>query len=318
MIHKLLPLFILIPCSSLLAAQEAEEKPLPEGVVARVGDQEITVEQYKDFLYQRLGKRPLNQLTDQVLVQQTAAEYGITFDPAAVEAAFEERMQQNLANRDLATFEAMLLETGQDLASFQHNLRSDLRHEQLLDGLVMATRVATDERIQAQFDAQYGQGGIRLRLRHVLVMPHFLRAERIRGGANAKDIDLAEMDAEAQALIERCSADFASGASFEDLVAQYSHDQVSLPRGGELTNYRPGLYGPSFTEAVMALQAGEVSGVVKSGAGYHLVQLVERTETRLEDVRAKLVQEVMEAEPSWQEREQLLASLRESAKIQLW
>ena len=233
-------------------------------------------------------------------------------------AAFEERFDQSKQGRSIEEFDQVLREAGQTRQMFTSNLRIDLAHEQMLDKLVMVTRVATDTRIERAFDAKYGAGGNQVKVRHILVMPHFLRAERIRAGESAAAIKPEEMKAEARKLAETCLSELHAGASFEEQVAQYSHDQVSRQNLGELPSYRPGLYGPAFTQAVSDLPVGQVSSIIESGAGYHIVQVSERITTNLEDVRSSLVDEVMNAVPTWQDREQVLAALRDAGDIKLW
>jgi parvulin-like peptidyl-prolyl isomerase len=305
--------------STPLIAQEAKpEEPLPAGVVAQVDDVQIQLEAYKDFLWKRHGKRQLNQMIDHVLVKQAALDYGITLDKTALQQAFDARMEQNQKGRSLEDFRNSLREAGQTYEHFLDNLRADLAHEQLLDQLVLATRVPTDQRIQRAFDAKYGAGGVKVRIRHILVMPHFLRAEKIRAGAKPAEIDAQKMKGEARALADACSNELVGGADFSEMVAKYSHDQVSRQTQGELPSYRPGLYGPAFTAAVSEQSVGQNSAVLESGAGYHIVQVMERKITKLEDVRANLVDEVMAAVPTWQDREQVLAGLREAGEIKLW
>ena len=305
--------------SSPLAAQETKpELPLPEGVVAQVDDIQIQLQAYKDFLWKREGKRKLNQMIDHVLVKQAALDYGIILDETALKQAFDTRMEQNQKGRSLDELRTSLRDSGHIYDHFIENLRTDLAHEQLLDKLVLATRVATDQRIQRAFDAKFGAGGIKVRIRHILIMPHFLRAEKIRAGTKPAEIDALKMKAEARGLADSCLAELVDGADFADMVAKYSHDQVSRQNFGELPSYRPGLYGPAFTAAVANQSVGQNSAVLESGAGYHIVQVIERKVTKLEEVRAGLVDEVMAATPTWQDREQVLAGLREAGEIKLW
>jgi parvulin-like peptidyl-prolyl isomerase len=304
--------------TSLFAQEQKPEKPLPEGVVATVGDTEIKLEQYKEFLWSRYGKRPLNQMVDHLLVNQAAKEYGVSVDKEALIATFEQRLEQSMQGRNRVDFEKTLHEAGQSMQMFTTNLRVDLAHEQLLDKLSLATRIATDDRIQRAFDAQYGAGGVKVRVSHILIMPHFLRAERIRSGEKAADINPDAMKTAARQMAETCLAELAQGANFEAQVDKYSHDQVSRQNKGELPSYRPGLYGPAFTAAVAELPVGQNSMIIESGAGFHIVQIQERKVTKLADVRATMVDEVMNALPTWQDREQVLVALRQAGEIKLW
>jgi peptidyl-prolyl cis-trans isomerase SurA len=64
-------------------------------------------------------------------------------------------------------------------------------------------------------------------------------------------------------------------ATFEDLAKQYSQDG-SAAKGGDLGWLFPGDTVPEFEDAMKTLKPGEVSGVVQSPFGFHLIQVVER------------------------------------------
>jgi peptidyl-prolyl cis-trans isomerase SurA len=64
-------------------------------------------------------------------------------------------------------------------------------------------------------------------------------------------------------------------ATFEDLAKQYSQDG-SAAKGGDLGWLFPGDTVPEFEDAMKALKPGEVSGIVQSPYGFHLIQVIER------------------------------------------
>lgn len=295
-----------------------EPAPLGPGVVARLDGADISLADYQEFLWRQTGKRALGQMVDELLLEKACLRFGIQVDEAALGAAVEERMSQALQERPAAAFEADMRARGFDLPMLREMFRTEALRLQRLDGLIRATRSATDARILTAFEARYGTGGVKVEVRHLLFMPHVLRAERIRAGADAKNLDADALKAEAESLAREARARAAAGEDFAALAGALSHDQVSKKEGGLISSYRPGLYGPSFTEAVESLEPGGLSPVVESGAGFHVIQLVSRTRTRLEEVRAQLVAEVLAAEPDWQEREDLLAALRGKANLEMW
>lgn len=321
---KIMPLFLLLMAlvasltSPLPAQEEKPQEPLPAGVAAMVDGVEIPMEAYRDFLFQRFGKRPLQQLIDRQVVDAAIKAYDLQIPAEAVEMLVQERKEQAYQGRGEEQFRISLRDGGLNEDLFLAGLRADAKQEIALDALVRATRIPTDARIQKAFEAQYGVGGQRIEVRHVLVMPHFLRAEKVKAGARPQDIDNDAMKAEALARAEECHAKLLEGADFIAMVAEYSHDQVSLRSEGLLPAYRPGLYGKEFTQAVQSLEPGQFSQVLTSGAGYHIVYLESREVTQLAEVREALVESVMTAAPTWQEREELLAGLRAAADIQLW
>lgn len=67
-----------------------------------------------------------------------------------------------------------------------------------------------------------------------------------------------------------------NGGDFADLASRYSQDRGSAPRGGELGFITAGRFPYSFEKAAFALKPGEVSDVVDSRIGYHLIKANDR------------------------------------------
>lgn len=65
------------------------------------------------------------------------------------------------------------------------------------------------------------------------------------------------------------------GESFEELARKYSQDP-GAESGGDLGYFARGQMVQEFEQAAFALQAGEISGVVATPYGYHLIRLVDR------------------------------------------
>jgi parvulin-like peptidyl-prolyl isomerase len=61
------------------------------------------------------------------------------------------------------------------------------------------------------------------------------------------------------------------GAKFEDLVKEYSDEPNAAQRGGDLGKFRRGSMVPDFQNAVEKLKVGEVSDLVKTPFGYHVI-----------------------------------------------
>jgi peptidyl-prolyl cis-trans isomerase D len=99
-------------------------------------------------------------------------------------------------------------------------------------------------------------------------------------------------EAEAQQRIADAQAKLDAGASFADVAAEYSDDPVSARDGGKLGWLRKGDLPESLDQAVFALEPGQVSGVLSSDSGLHLVKLLEiedREIPSLDDMREAIV-----------------------------
>ncbi|MHC1739197.1 MAG: peptidylprolyl isomerase [Ignavibacteriaceae bacterium] len=67
-----------------------------------------------------------------------------------------------------------------------------------------------------------------------------------------------------------------AGADFGELAKTYSDDPASAVHGGDLGFVKKGVFYPEFESAAFALKEGEISGIIESPVGFHIIQLLER------------------------------------------
>ena len=121
-------------------------------------------------------------------------------------------------------------------------------------------------------DAEYGWVLVqrceveKIHIRHILI--------RFAGARNAPEgITRSEEDAEVHAEGIRQQV-VAPGASFEALAREHSEDG-SAEQGGDLGPIGAGVLFPSVEDAALGVQPGEITGVVRSPFGFHIIQRVE-------------------------------------------
>jgi peptidyl-prolyl cis-trans isomerase SurA len=98
---------------------------------------------------------------------------------------------------------------------------------------------------------------------------------------------------EAKHKLETVKERLANGGDFAELARLYSED-ASAAGGGDLGWVNPGDTVPQFEEAMNALQPGQVSGLVKTQFGWHLIQVLDRRKQDMtrEAARFKARQEI--------------------------
>ena len=94
-----------------------------------------------------------------------------------------------------------------------------------------------------------------------------------------EDVENEVVAIEAQNAVKRTSLETArqqilDGASFEDTARAISEHAASAKLGGDLGEFARGKFDPAFEEAAFSLPVGQVSEVVVSKAGYHLIKVV--------------------------------------------
>ncbi|MEN8193052.1 MAG: peptidylprolyl isomerase [Bacteroidota bacterium] len=86
----------------------------------------------------------------------------------------------------------------------------------------------------------------------------------------------ADVSQKARELAESLLDSLKKGADFALLATKYSDDPGSRTQGGDLGTVERGVFFPEFESAAFALNEGELSNVVESPVGYHIIQLLER------------------------------------------
>lgn len=103
-------------------------------------------------------------------------------------------------------------------------------------------------------------------------------------------------DEEARARAEGVREQALAGADFAELASEYS-DGPTGPRGGDLGFFGRGQMVPDFEEAAFSMEVGDISEVVESQFGYHVIKLTDRRDAEVrpfEDVRDEIIASLRE------------------------
>jgi len=115
--------------------------------------------------------------------------------------------------------------------------------------------------------------------------PEQVRASHILLKTEGKDD--AAVKAKAEDLLKQAKA----GSDFAELAKKHSEDEGSAKNGGDLDYFQRGKMVAEFDQAAFAMQPGQVSDLVKTQYGYHIIKLVDRkpaTTRTLAEVREQL------------------------------
>ncbi len=123
----------------------------------------------------------------------------------------------------------------------------------------------------------------------------------------------------ARKKIEDIRAKLKAGQDFESLARTYSEDP-SASKGGDLGYIRTGQVLKPFEDALFALKPGEVSDVVETSVGFHIIKAVDRkpeTTIPFEKVKDQL-RTALKQEKGQQEANAYIAKVREKAKVEIF
>jgi peptidyl-prolyl cis-trans isomerase D len=120
--------------------------------------------------------------------------------------------------------------------------------------------------------------------------PEQVRASHILLKTEGKDD--ATVKAQAEEVLKQAKA---PGADFAALAKKYSEDTSNAANGGDLDFFGPGRMVPEFDTAAFAMQPGQISDLVKTEYGYHIIKLTDRkapTVQKLEEVKDQLTEQI--------------------------
>jgi peptidyl-prolyl cis-trans isomerase D len=140
----------------------------------------------------------------------------------------------------------------------------------------------TDAEIQQYYTAHQDQYKVpeEVKVRHILI--------QVPQGAPAATVAAAK--AKAQNVLDQLKKD--NGKNFAELAKKYSDDPGSKDQGGELGWVKRGMTVPAFDHAIFTLPVGQISGLVHTQYGFHIIQVEDKHTAHtqsLSDVRAQIL-----------------------------
>ncbi|MDP1634200.1 MAG: peptidylprolyl isomerase, partial [Gallionellaceae bacterium] len=152
---------------------------------------------------------------------------------------------------------------GTNFREFREEIRNEMITVRLREREVDSRLVISENDVDNYLSNQEAQGGKgeELLLSHILVVvPEQASADKIQSYRNRAEQALAKLQ---------------GGASFAQVAAGYSDAQDAL-KGGEI-GWRPAdRLPPLFSEPLQRMKPGEVSGILRSPSGFHIVKLLDR------------------------------------------
>ena len=210
-----------------------------------------------------LHKQALDALVEERVLVTYARDNGVKVDDAEVARAIANIAQSNKMTSD--QLRDRLRQQGLDYGTFRDGIRDQITIERIREREVVNHIRVTDTEV-----ADY--------------------IAKMRGGrSTAPQINIAQIlitvpdkatpaiEAERKARAEQALARVRNGEPFEQVVRDMSEDN-NKAKGGEMGSRAVDKYPDLFASAVANIKVGGTSGVVRSGAGFHILKVVSRGE----------------------------------------
>jgi parvulin-like peptidyl-prolyl isomerase len=228
--------------------------PLKEKIVA-----EDRLEKQEQM--QALCREVLEKLIEEKLVDQEVKKSGVKISSKEIEAAVEEVKRRNhITQQDL---EKALAAEGLTMEAYKKQLEKSMQRQRLIHRSVKVEAKAEEKQLREFYQKNmnryrtnetYRPGQI------LFVIPKEATPEQIR-----------EIRKKCQGVLERIK----KGEDFGEMALLYSEDP-SRKDHGDLGYFRKGELLPVFEREALRLKVGEVSGIIRTEFGFHIIKLLDR------------------------------------------
>lgn len=247
----------------------------------------------------------LDELINIELLYQAAQQAGLAASDAEVDADLED-LKSRFPNPQ--AFEQELAAESMTVDQLKAILRKDLSVQKFVEQKLASAAQVSDADVRSFYDQHQAefQQPEQVRLRHILLrVPQDATAEQ-RQAVRTRLLELRKQ------IVE-------GGADFGALAREHSEDPGSKAQGGELV-VGPGQTVEAFESAAFSLNVGEVSDVVETPYGLHLVKVEEKIPARtvpFEEL-APRIRQFLEREKTRSQVELEVERLRQGAAIQVF
>lgn len=316
------------PAAIDAAAVQPEPKADPSAVVVTVNGEAVTrgqVDQAVDRQMRMAGaqmgnlppellaqvKKQISQNTLESLVRQTlldqqveAAHIEVT--EAEALAYIAERGAQQNPPITVERLQQMVESQGGNFDEFKAEYRTGLARQKFMETQWAGKIDVNDADAQAYYEGHPKE----------FVKPEMVRASHILIAPDPNAADPNQAKAVAKAKAEALLTQVKSGADFAEL-AKANSSCPSKAQGGDLGIFGRGKMVKPFEDAAFALEPGEVSDVVETQFGYHIIKVTEHTDAQtvpLEEAKTGIIERLI-AQKKNQAVQEYLQSLKDKATI---
>lgn len=238
-------------------------------------------------------QRLLDNLINAKLVEAAAAKEGIKITDEDVAAQVK---QLKAGFKDDAQFQQALKSAGMDEAALNKQVREQLLTQKLIEKISAGASKPTEAEVKAYYDANKSQFEQKAATRasHIL----FKTADK--------------------ATAEKVLKEVQGGGDFAALAKQYSQDPVSAANGGDL-GWPTTPYVAEFEAALAKLKVGQISPLVETTYGWHIIKATETREAStksLADVTAQ-IEQILTQQQKADTYQKYVDDLRKNAKIEI-
>jgi peptidyl-prolyl cis-trans isomerase C len=251
-----------------------------------------------------IRKKVLENIIDQELLLQESKKSGIKVDDAKVDKQLADIKKRFPSETEFAN---QLKESKLTEADLRSQIQKGMSVQEFVEKQFISKIKVSDEETKAFYDANQDKfkQSEEVKASHILIV------------ADTKADDAKK--AEARKKIEDVEKRLKKGEDFAELAKNYSEDPGSKDRGGDLGFFSKGQEMPkSFEDKAFTLKPGEVSGIVETEFGFHIIKVTDKKpegKKTYESVKDNL-SKYMKDQKIRKEIDAYLAKVKETSKIE--
>ena len=295
--------------------------PLPEvlpSVLAHVNNEDVTKADFERLLRNielnnrgpvpadrrnEIYRKVLDELVTYTLLKQEAKARNFTATDAEVE---EQMKSMRQAARTEEAFKKALAERKMTIERLRSDARTEISIAKMMSAQVASGTEATDVEVKDFYDKNPDR----------FKRPETVRASHIllRIDPSADEATKKQTKAKIDDVLKRAKG----GEDFAKLAQENSQDG-SAPQGGDLGYFPKERMVPAFADVAFALKTGEISDVVTTQFGVHIIKVTDRKApgtVPLEEVSPK-VRQFLTEQKKQQQAQAFIAQVRQKAKIEV-
>ena len=236
-----------------------------KNIVAIVNGQKVTRQELYELLVDTYGDDALDVLIRRTLIYQAAAKEGISATSSELNQKLKilingeiDGLMRTYRIKDKADLEKELIKIDSSIAQLEEKLSKKMRKqaevEVLAEKVMTKTVTVTEEELKKVYDLEYG--------------------EKIEASQIVYNIR-----SDAEDALKKIK----SGADFATMAKNDSIDRVSAAKGGKMQPFSP---KDGIGIQVANLKVGEISDIIKTDYGYHIIQITGKKPASNKDFKA--------------------------------
>lgn len=217
-------------------------------------------------------------IIDSLLVVKLLEQYAETNGISASSEEIDIQMDAIIASYDSeSAFENDLKEKNVSRSFLENEIKSQILRNKIYTEATVEV-IVTEEQVKEYYDENLDTQFTtpeRIRVSHIISIFPWVEDESVEENEQAKE--------DARGKIEFVLEQLENGAEFGDMAREYSDEVATSADGGDLGFITRGQMVEEFEEAAFLLKVGEVSGIVETRFGYHIIKVLDREEAGIQE-----------------------------------